>query len=130
MLPQLIVWILICTFMAQAAFSICAPFLPIEFERKGLPSTYTGLVFSLYSVGMIIFSPLFGKIVDRFGHKNLFTVGIGLMGISFICFGFIAEMQSRVNILALVIILRFLQGSSAAALITTYYTIVMNDYPE
>ena len=130
MLPKLIVWILICTFMAQAAFAICAPFLPVEFERKGLPSTYTGAVFSLYSLGMIIWPPLVGKIVDRLGHKNLFTVGIGLMGISFICFGFIPEIESKANILTLVIIVRFLQGSAAATLITTYYTVVMNDYPE
>ena len=84
----------------------------------------------MYSIGMIVFSPLFGKIVDRFGHKNLFSFGIGLMGISFICFGYISEMERRTNILALVIIVRFLQGSAGAALITTYYTVVMNDYAE
>ena len=37
---------------------------------------------------------------------------------------------SKVNILVLVILVRFFQGSAAATLVTTYYSIVMNDYPE
>ena len=130
MLPQLIVWILICSFMAQAAYSICAPFLPVEFERKGLPSSYTGAVFSFYSVGQIVVALLVGKVVDRLGHKNLLPGGIGLMGISFICLGLIGEMESRVNILSVVIIVRFFQGAAASTLVTTYYTICMNDFPE
>ena len=92
MYPPLVNWILICSFMAQAAYSIVAPFLPVEFERKGLPPSYTGAVFSFYSVGQIIFSLLVGKIVDRLGHKNLLPSGIGLMGIAFICLGLVGEM--------------------------------------
>ena len=52
------------------------------------------------------------------------------MGISFICLGLIGEMESRVNILSVVIIVRFFQGAAASTLVTTYYTICMNDFPE
>ena len=44
------------------------PFLPIEFEKKGLTGTSIGLIFALYSVAVVFISPLVGKTVDRVGH--------------------------------------------------------------
>ena len=51
------------------------------------------------------------------------------MGIAFVCFGFIETLQSRVNIMALGCILRFLQGMASAFVQTTCFTIATNDYP-
>ena len=88
------------------------------------------MVFALYSVAVIFMSPLVGKVVDRWGHKNLLSLGIGLMGIAFILFGFIESMQSKPVILIFGCVLRFLQGVASAFIQTTNFSIATNDYPE
>ena len=114
MYEKLVYWILFTNLVSNSAYALCAPFLPLEFERKMLAGAYVGMVFALYSVAVVIISPLVGKTVDRIGHKNLLSGGIGVMGIAFVCFGFIETMESRVNILVLGFILRFLQALASA----------------
>ena len=101
-------WLLFTNVSANSAYALCAPFLPLEFERKGIEGAYVGLVFALYSVAVIFVSPLVGKVVDSLGHKNLLSLGIGFMGIAFILFGFIESMQSKPVILIFGCVLRFL----------------------
>ena len=88
------------------------------------------MVFALYSVALIFFSPLVGKVVDRWGHKNLLSIGIGFMGLAFVFFGFIEVMDNKPGILVLGCVLRFLQGMASAFVQTTCYTIATNDFPE
>ena len=130
MYEALVIWILFTTCIHESAYSLIAPFLPLEFERKHIPAFYTGMVFSMFSVAVIIFAPLVGRIFDRVGHKNLLSGGIGFMGIAIVCFGFIENMSNRVNIIVLAFILRFVQGLSNATLLTSYFTIATNDYKE
>ena len=73
-----------------------------------------GLIFALYSVAVIFVSPMVGKVVDRIGHKNLLSAGIGFMGVAFIFFGFIEVIESQPGVLALGCTLRFLQGMASA----------------
>ena len=108
MYEGLVIWILFTNLVSNSAYALCAPFLPLEFESKGLEGVYVGTVFAIYSVAVVIVSPLVGKTVDRIGHKSLLAGGIGVMGIAFVCFGFIETMESRVNILVIGFILRFL----------------------
>jgi len=37
-----------------------APFLPVEFEEKGISGQWVGMIFAVYSVAVIIFSPMVG----------------------------------------------------------------------
>ena len=68
MFDKLVLWILFANLVSNSAYALCAPFLPLEFERKGLAGTNVGLIFALYSVAVVIVSPLVGKTVDRVGH--------------------------------------------------------------
>ena len=110
----LIFWILFTNLASNSAYALCAPFLPLEFERKGIHGSYVGLIFALYSVAVIFVSPIVGSVVDKVGHKNLLSFGIGFMGIAFIFFGFIEVMESHPAVLALGCALRFLQGMASA----------------
>ena len=110
----LIIWILFTNLSANSAYALCAPFLAIEFDNKGIPGAYVGMIFALYSVAVIFVSPMVGKIVDSAGHKNLLSAGIGFMGIAFVFFGFIESMERQPAILALGCVLRFVQGMASA----------------
>ena len=90
-----IAWILICTFISNSAYALVAPFLPLEFADKGINSHYVGLIFAIYSVAVVICSPCVGMTVSHVGTTNLISSGVAIMGISFICFGFIEAMDSQ-----------------------------------
>ena len=126
----LVIWVISSACIHNIAYSFIAPLLPLEFERKQIPAIYIGMVFAIFSVAQIIFSPFVGKLFDRVGHKNLIGGGIGVMGTAIVCFGFIEPMTNRVNILVVAFICRFVQGVSYAFLLPSYYTIATTDYPE
>jgi len=43
--------------LANAAYAIIAPFLPIELERKQIDLEWIGWIFGIYSFAIIIYSP-------------------------------------------------------------------------
>lgn len=84
-----IVWILICTLISNSAYALIAPFLPLEFKEKGVSLEMIGLMFAIYSVAVILCSPLVGKTVALVGNTNMISMGIATMGLAFVLFGFI-----------------------------------------
>ena len=127
---KMVRWIMLCSFISNTAYSVCAPFLPLEFERHGLASSYVGITFALYSVGTIFMAPIIGKNVERVGARNLLGLGLCIMGLSFIVFGLIETMENKVNILALSFLLRLLHGIGCSTNYTTCLSIATNDFPD
>ena len=118
-----------CSYVvSNAAYIICAPFLPLELEKKGLAPSYTGIVFALYSVGSIVWSPIVAKHVDRVGSSNLLGLALGVMGVTFICFGLIGILTNKAIILAVACFLRLVQGITCSTCATTILTIWTNEY--
>jgi len=52
------------------------------------------------------------------------------MGCTFICFGLVVQTTSVEKIIALSLLLRFVQGASSTFVQTTCYSIAANDFPE
>lgn len=67
-----------------------------------------GLMFAIYSVAVIICSPMVGKVLQFFGVTNMISVGILTMGLAFICFGFIHDLDEERMILLVGFTLRFI----------------------
>jgi len=91
MTDRKIVWILLCTLISNSAYALIAPFLPLEFKEKGISGEMIGLMFAIYSVAVIICSPFVGKSVEVVGNTNMISLGIAIMGVAFILFGFIPQ---------------------------------------
>ena len=125
-----VVWILICTLISNSAYALIAPFLPLEFKEKGISGEMIGLMFAIYSVAVIVCSPLVGKTVEFVGNTNMISLGIATMGIAFVCFGLVPNFEAHASILTLGFFLRFVQGASSAFVQTTCYSIATNDFPE
>ena len=119
-----------CTLISNSAYAMIAPFLPIEYEEKGVSGEWVGMIFAEYSVAVIIFSPMVGMVIQRFGTVNLISGGILFMGCAFICFGLVVQSTSVEKIISLSLLIRFVQGASSAFVQTTCYSIAANDYPE
>ena len=93
MLERKIVWIAICTLISNSAYALIAPFLPLEFKDKGISGEMIGMMFAIYSVAVIICSPMVGQTVQYVGNTNMISLGIAVMGLAFVFFGFIPNMD-------------------------------------
>ena len=122
-------WCMLCSVCANTAYSVCSPLLPIEFAHHGIVSSLVGMTFSFYSLGNIVMPPFIGKYIDRIGHQNLISGALGTMGVSFICFGFIEDMENKLNIVILSMVLRLIHGITCTTNATTCYSTLMNEFP-
>ena len=125
-----IVLILCSSLLASSAYALIAPFFPLELEEKGVDEKYIGMIFSIYSIAVIIFSPPVGRYLEVVGYSNMLIAGLTLMGLDFVAFGFIGSLESAESVLNLVLFLRFIQGTAVAMTYTTIYAIITNKYPD
>ena len=126
----MVISILTLTGLSNSAYAIIAPFLPFKFESKGIDQSYIGSVFAAYSVAVIIFSPIVGKIIPLTGRRNLAIYGLMLMGGSFFAFAFISEMENAQQFITLSVLFRFIQGLGSSLIQTTMYSICANFFPD
>ena len=89
MYEPLVIWIVLSSCVHNIAYSVIAPFLPLEFESKGIPPVYSGAVFAIFALAGLLVLPFFARVFERLGHKNLLAVGFGATGIAIVGFGFI-----------------------------------------
>ena len=125
-----IVWILICTLISNSAYALIAPFLPLEFKDQGISGHMIGMMFAIYSVAVIVCSPLVSKVILCIGNVNMMSTGIATMGLAFVLFGFIPQIEEQNLTLTVGFILRFIQGASSAFVQTTCYSIATNEFPD
>jgi len=89
-----------------------------------------GYIFAIYSVAVIIASPLVGMLIKTMGRRSLIFIGVLLMGTSFMFFGLADYVQDPLIFTLCLFIIRFLQGFSSALIQTTLYSVCTNFYPE
>ena len=84
---KILVTLCLVNLLANSAYSSIAPFYPEEAIRKGVPESWLGLVFSSYSIAMVVFAPAFARLLFTVGCKNVLVLGCICEGISMIIFG-------------------------------------------
>jgi MFS family permease len=122
--------ILLSTLVSNSAYALIAPFLPIEYQRKGVSAISIGAIFAVYSLSVILCSPLVGRAIIRFGRSKIISVGLFSMGFCFVLLGLVDQISSQELIVICSIFLRVLQGASSAFVQTTCYAVAINDYPD
>ena len=130
MFDALVISILSITALSNAAYAIIAPFLPFEFKRKGVDQNWIGYIFAIYSLAVIFCSPLVGKMICKYGRRNLIVVGMLLMGASFVVFGFTSDIEHKETFITMSLLNRFIQGFASSLIQTTMYSICTNFYPD
>ena len=110
MVDSSILIILSVLFLSNTIYGLASPFLPQLLEDKGIEPIWTGLIFSSYSITMVILSPVVGATVDRVGHRWMIVVGVILMSASISSFGLVKYVTTNPVIIAASIVLRVFQG--------------------
>ena len=107
-----LVLILLNSFLVNAIYGLASPFLPALLDEAGVDSVMTGLIFASFAIAVTIVSPIVGKLLDKFEHRKMMSVGCILMAISCASFGFVQYTEDPTLIVACAITLRLLQGKS------------------
>lgn len=81
--------------LAWACYSVIAPFMPLLFKKRGIEETVIGYVIGIYSLSMIIISPLMGSIINKIGRRKPILIGALLMGFSFQIFALSTYIESN-----------------------------------
>lgn len=102
-------------FTVSMGFGVVLPLLPYLIERllgagsdAGQVAQSTGLLTGLYMFALFLFAPMWGKLSDRYGRRNILVIGLTGFGATMATFAFIES-------LAAIYAERFLSGMFAAA---------------
>ena len=117
-----VVWLLISTLVNSIAFALIAPFVPIELSAvHGGSLGLVGVAFSAYPLAVLLFTPLFTKLVPLVGSTNIISVAIAMTGAIFIAYGFLfdqhmeqSEEKNAAIVISLAMALRLFQGVTCA----------------
>ena len=99
-------------------FSLMSPFYSKEAVQKGMSITETGIVYSVAFLMSLMWSPVFGKYIERIGSRKMFLLGILVAGISTSGFGFLHWVEGKHAFFGLSVIIRIITSVSEAALHT------------
>jgi MFS transporter, DHA1 family, tetracycline resistance protein len=86
--PLLVIFITV--FIDLIGFGIVIPVLPFYVEGtkfKASPST-VGLLFASYSIMQLVFSPILGRLSDRYGRRPILLISLIGTGLGFLILGF------------------------------------------
>ena len=64
-------------FIDLVGFGIMMPLLPYYAKAYGAAPAEISLLFAMYSIGQFLFSPVWGRLSDRFGRKPILLVSLG-----------------------------------------------------
>ncbi|GAA5415973.1 staphyloferrin B transporter [Paraliobacillus ryukyuensis] len=89
-----IMWI--TNFFIAGSITMVLPFLSLYIETLGdfsdsFVQNWSGLTFGVTYVAAFIFSPIWGKIGDRYGRKNILVILAFGLGISILLMGFVTS---------------------------------------
>ena len=80
--------------LANASFSLLAPFYPGIAHKRGIDESTVGFVFGIYGLFMFVSAPVVGKLVPRFGPRAIFLYGLICCGSSTIAFGLLDSLPN------------------------------------
>lgn len=101
--------VLFTLFMTSFGFGVILPILPFYALAHGATPADLGMLTATFAGMSLIFSPIMGKLADRFGRKKILMVGTGGFVIGYLVFAF-------TDSLAMAFVARAIEGIAAAAI--------------
>nr|XP_053627598.1 MFS-type transporter SLC18B1-like isoform X2 [Cherax quadricarinatus] len=120
---------LLVVFFSYASLSIMAPFFPHQVQKMGMSSTLDGIIFSMYSLALVITSPIIGKFLPLMNLRTAYIGGIFLNGFSDICFGLVSYARTPEVFVLASIILRLMTAIGSSFFLTVIYAVVPLLFP-
>ena len=107
--------LMLAAFTVSVGYGVVLPLLPYLIERllgAGVDvaqvSRHTGLLTAVYTLSPFLFAPMWGRLADRHGSRNVLLVGLFGFGLTMLIFSFVESLSA-------VYAQRFLSGVFASA---------------
>ena len=68
----------VAVFAVMLGLGIVAPLMPLYAESLGATGIWLGMIFSGFSLTRALFTPVMGKLSDRWGRKSFISIGLFL----------------------------------------------------
>ena len=111
-------------------FSMLNPFFPQEASSRGATASEYSPVVGIPSAAMLISSPLLGRFMRQVGTIRVLKIGIILVCLDVILFGFINFVDSPSGFLSLAYLLRVPLGVGSAAMWISTLSLLLSYYPD
>lgn len=82
-------------FFVGVSFGGSTPLVASLLESRGASEYFTGAVLAMLSVGLAVFSPVAGRLVDRFGARLVNVTGLLAQAVGFVAIGVSLETDAR-----------------------------------
>ena len=119
----------IASFTSAACQSILAPFYPRVAEFKGVTPSQYGFVFGIHRLIMCLFSPFYGKYMNKIGPKFMFNVGLFTTGATSVLFGYLDDTATTADFLSLSFAVRIVGAILGAGFTTARNSITASEFP-
>lgn len=106
--------------LVQASLLVAPVLMPIYVQNlMGFPATVSGLVIMPGAILMGVMNPIAGKLFDRYGPRAMSIVGMALLCLTTLCFGFVA-LDTNIVFLTVVFAVRMFSMALVNMPITTW----------
>ena len=124
-----VVLILMANCLSYVSYILIAPFLPPRYTEKGVSPLMIGAIFAGQSIAATLWSPVVGKYLEKTGTSIWLIGGFILMGLCFLAFGFVADIEDPLWLGVTSIVIRLIQGIGMGSVSTACYSMAANNYP-
>jgi DHA1 family tetracycline resistance protein-like MFS transporter len=107
--PSVLV-IFLTVFIDLIGFGIIVPLIPSYSEHFGAHGVVIGLIFASYSAMQFIFSPIWGRLSDRYGRRPILLISTAGAAVSYVLFARSTALESHTAALWLMVVSRTFAG--------------------
>jgi DHA1 family multidrug resistance protein-like MFS transporter len=115
--------VMLITFTSLLGFGIVAPILPLFARSFGVGYGAAGLLLSSFAVVRLVFDPVAGPIIDRFGERATATAGLLVLAASSIATGLAGNFWTALA-------LRAIGGGGSSVLFAALYSYLLKVVPK
>jgi MFS family permease len=80
--------LILTAFVDMIGFSIVFPLMPFYAVKFKATPAMVGLLISSYSIAQLLFSPIWGRVSDRYGRRPALLIGLFASAMAYVVFGY------------------------------------------
>lgn len=118
-------------FTLQNLFLSVETIIPIYLEKQhpGLDTLQAAFIMSATEYSGLIFSPIIGSLLDKFGRKTIIVLGFLIITIGTVALALLDFVKDDTTFLYLALVIRFIQGIGDQFVQTTTYSVLSSSFP-